>query len=68
MAVKIVFNSETEQWEEIELTQEEANELTQNQASSNYYPDNTAVADRVTGIPHEVFVENGVLTSDPVGE
>lgn len=32
------------------------------------YPTAQIVADRITGEPYEVFVENGVLTSEPLGD
>lgn len=34
----------------------------------NLYPDKSVIVDRATGEPYEVFVENGVLTSEPLGE
>lgn len=53
----------------IDMTPEEIAELPeQEEPQPISYPTAQIVADRVTGQPYEVFVENGVLTSEPLGD
>lgn len=65
---KTIVNISTGESQIVDLTPEEIENLPLNDIPPITYPTSTVISDRATGEPYEVFVENGVWSTEPLGE